>query len=145
MELDTGAAISVISEQTFKTVLLQQLPLQVSSLQLHTYTGEQLTVLGQIHVSVQYNDQSCSLPVIVVSGTGPNLMGRDWLKHIKLNWPKLCAVSMPTPLQEVLNRHRTVFRDELGKLDGTQASIVVDPNVQPRFYKPRSLPYSFKA
>ena len=52
---------------------------------------------------------------------------------------------MPTPLQEVLNWHRTVFRDELGKMDGTQASIVVDPNVQPRFYKPRSLSYSLKA
>ena len=144
MELDTGAAISVICEQTYKTVLLQQPPLQVSNLQLHTYTGEKLTVLGQINVSVQYGNQSFNLPVIVVSGTGPNLMGRDWLKHIKLNWAQVCAVSVPNPLQEVLNRHQTVFCDELGELKGTQASIAIDSNVQPR-YKPRSLPFTIKA
>ena len=43
MELDTGVAISVIREQTYKTVLLQQPPLQPSNLILHTYTGEQLS------------------------------------------------------------------------------------------------------
>ena len=144
MELDTGAAVSVISEQTYKTVLSQQPPLQVSNLQLHTYTGEKLTVLGQVSVNVQYGDQSLSLPVIVVSGTGPNLVGRDWLKHIKLNWAQLCAVSVPTPLQKVLNRHQTVFSGELGKLKGTKASIVIDSDVQPRFYKPRSLLLALK-
>ena len=77
MELDTGAAISVISEQIYKTVLSQQPPLQVSNLQLHAYTGEKLTVLGQVSVNVQYGDQSLGLPVIVVSGTGPNLMGTE--------------------------------------------------------------------
>jgi len=144
MELDTGTAISVISEQTYKTVLLQQRPLKVSNLQLHTYTGEKLTVLGQVNVIVKYNDQSLSLPVIVVSGTGPNLMGRDWLKHIKLNWAQLCAVSVPTPLQEVLNHHQAVFHDELGELKGTQASIVIDSYVQPRFYKSRSLLFALQ-
>jgi len=37
-----AAAITVISEQTYKTVLLQLPPLQVSNLQLRTYTGEKL-------------------------------------------------------------------------------------------------------
>jgi len=78
MELDIGTAISVISEQTYKTVLLQQSPLQVSNLQLHIYTGANLTVLGQVSVSIQYGDQSLNLPVTVMSGTGP----RNWLKHI---------------------------------------------------------------
>jgi len=145
MELDTGAAVSVISEQTYKTVLLQQPPLQVSELLLRTYTGERLTVLGKVNVRVRYGEQIVDLPVIVVSGSGPNLMGRDWLQHIKLKWAQLCAVSMPTPLQEMLDRHQAVFRDELGELKGTQASIVVDSSVQPRFYKPRTLPFALKA
>ena len=58
----------MISEQTYKTVLLQHPTLQPSNLTLHTYTGELLTVLGQLLVRVQYHNQSCSLPLIVVSG-----------------------------------------------------------------------------
>ena len=71
-------------------------------------------------------------------------MGRDWLKHIKLSWLQLCAVSMPTPLQEVFNCHQTVFRDVLGELKDTLASIVIGSDVQPCFYKPRSLPFALK-
>jgi len=59
---------------------------------------------------------------------GRNLIGRDWLKRIKLNWAQLCAESMPIPLQKVLNHHQTVFCDEFGELKGTQASIMIDSN-----------------
>ena len=55
--------------------------------------------------------------------------------HIKLNWPQLC-LEVPSPLQDILNHHKAVVSDELGELKGTQASIVIDPNIQPRFYKP---------
>jgi len=72
--------------------------------------------VGQGSVSVQYGYQSLSLPVILVSGTRSNFMDSNWLKPIKLNWAQLCAVSMPkSPLQEALNRHQTVFCDELGE------------------------------
>ena len=46
MELDTGAAISVINELAYNTILAQQPPLQKSNVKLlHTYSGEQLVVL----------------------------------------------------------------------------------------------------
>ena len=45
MELDTGAAISVINELVYNTILAQQPPLQKSNVKLHMYSGEQLVVL----------------------------------------------------------------------------------------------------
>ena len=48
MKLDTGAAISVINEVMYKTILAQQQPLKKSTVNLHTYSGEQLEVLGQL-------------------------------------------------------------------------------------------------
>ena len=87
-----------------------------------------------MQVTVHHNDQTVSLPLIVLRGSGPNLFGRNWLEQIKLNWPQLCTVSSSSALQEVLDKHATVFRDELGKLQGTQVSIEIDQDTQPRFF-----------
>ena len=35
--------------------------------------------------------------------------------------------------------------DELGLAKGVTATIQVDPKVQPRFFKPRTIPYALKA
>ena len=48
MELDTGAAISVINESTYKTILPQRPALEKSYVKLHNYSGEQLTILGRV-------------------------------------------------------------------------------------------------
>ena len=52
MELDTGASYSLIIEQTYQSVWLEKdglmLLIQESSVKLHTYTGEQVEVVGHI-------------------------------------------------------------------------------------------------
>jgi len=40
-------------------------------------------------VDVQYGDQNKQLPLTIVEGNGPSLLGRDWLRHIRLDWAKL--------------------------------------------------------
>ncbi len=42
--------------------------------------------MGELQTNVSYGDQHVQLPLIVVAGNGPNLMGRNRLKHIQLNW-----------------------------------------------------------
>ena len=87
MELDTGAAISVINKVTYKTIIAQQPPLKKSTVNLHIYSGEQLKILGELQVMVHHNDQTVPLLLIVLRGSGSNLFGRNWLEQIKLNWP----------------------------------------------------------
>ena len=50
MELDTGAAVSVMSEQTYKTVWNAEKapPIQPTKVQLHVYTGDTILVLGAL-------------------------------------------------------------------------------------------------
>ena len=74
MELDTGAAISIISEETQKRVLPDAV-LNKSSVALCTYTGKAMAVVGQLKVQVSYKTQSCLLPLIVVAGKGQSLFG----------------------------------------------------------------------
>ena len=80
MELDTGAFISLISEHQYKQ--LHEAPsLEKSSVILRTYTGESLLTLGSIRVTATCNNQTKTLPILVIKGNGPNLMGRDWLSN----------------------------------------------------------------
>ena len=61
MELDTGAAVSVISEKTFNR-LLPTAKLHPTSLLLRTYTGQPLTVVGQLKdIEVTYGACTHSL------------------------------------------------------------------------------------
>jgi hypothetical protein len=85
MELDTGSAVSLMSYTDAKS-LFQSVKVQDTSMILKTYTGERIKPRGTMDVRVQYGDQCRTLPVVIINGNGPSLFGRDWLKHIQLNW-----------------------------------------------------------
>ena len=142
MELDTGASVSLISAKTFAT-LQSSRQLQKSNTVLRTYSGEQIRVVGNIDVSVKYNTQVVTLPLLVIEGEGPSLLGRNWLKHIKLDWKNI-HIMKGDDLQLMLERHRGAFRDGLGKLQGYQAKIIIEPEATPKFCKARTVPYSMK-
>jgi len=90
MEIDTRAAISIISQDTLKRIFGSEEPKLTQT--FRTYTGEELCVLGKTTVTIMYNNQSANLPITVVRGTGPNLMGRDWLEHLNLDWKSIFRV-----------------------------------------------------
>ena len=85
MEVDTGAAVFIISEQT-KSTLYPRVSLIYPSVVLCTYTGKAMSVLGEMKVKVEYKDQSHNLTLMVVKGDGLNLFGRDWLQYFQLDW-----------------------------------------------------------
>ena len=76
MEVDTGTALSLINESVYKSSpFLNKLPLQSSTVQLHTYTGEEITVIRELSIKVQRGSQVHTLPLLVVPGQGPSLLG----------------------------------------------------------------------
>ena len=46
-------------------------------------------MLGSVEVDVAYQGQTAQLPLVVVKGGGPTLMGRNWLNKIVLNWNEI--------------------------------------------------------
>ncbi|XP_021364454.1 uncharacterized protein K02A2.6-like [Mizuhopecten yessoensis] len=80
-------------------------------------------------------------------GTGPNLMGRDWLQTFKLDWAnifKLETSNMEGEVKAIIDAHQEVFKEGLGTVRGVKAKIYVDPEAHPRYFKPRPVPYSLK-
>ena len=147
MEVDTGATLSIISQDTYRSLWSSDCvpPLRPSSAKLKTYTGEVIAVEGTINVNVVYKDQTAKVNLLVVAGNGPSLMRRDWLKHLRLDWSQLHQVrASKQQWQEVLDRHATVFKDEVGMLQGTTVKIHIDPQAQSKFYRPRSVPYALR-
>ena len=127
MELDTGATLSLVSEKTYHSLFSPDAAPQskASKAELKTYTREVLSILGTITVTVSYKDQVADLNLLVVAGDGPSLMGRDWLNHINLDWPRLNHVQATSASQQILDKHDSIFKDELGTIQGvTQANII---------------------
>ena len=81
LEIDTGACVTIILEDTFKG-LLPQKRLTQSKMRLSTNSGERLQAKGECEVTVEYQGQKKTLPLVVVEGRGPNLFGRNWLSEI---------------------------------------------------------------
>ena len=107
------------------------------------YTGTPLQVLGVMHATVDYGQQSATLPLLVIKGTGASLMGRNWLEKIILNWNSIHKVNSDQ-LQTVLTQYSEVFKPELDTMKNFKAKIFVDPTVPPRFCKARSVPYAMR-
>ena len=142
MELDTGASLSVISEQTYNSFFSNE-QLQPTDVTLRTHSGEELNILGSLTVEVEHNSQVSVLPLLVIKGRGPSLFGRNWLERIKVNWTDVHHLQ-DSAVDRIVNKYKNLFRDELGTLKGMTAKLFVTPNVQPCFFKPRAVPYLLK-
>ena len=84
----------------------------------------------------------------MVSGTGPNLLGRDLITPLGVGLDKFKEVrslELASPLQELLDKHAPVFSEGLGCFNGPPVKLKVDANAQPKFYKARSVPFALKS
>lgn len=115
MEFDTGASVSLISEKEWTRIKesTPQLALNTNNVpRLRTYDGNTIYPLGQIKLETDHNNQHHNLHALVVPGSGPNLLGRDWLSVLKLNWVTVHQVDR----DDFLKSHQTVFSERLGTL-----------------------------
>ena len=91
MELDTGSALSIIPLRLY-SAHFADLELSPSSVVLKTYTGERVRPTGALDVTVECNEQKVQAQLLVVDTCGPPLFGRDWLKLIRIDWPRVFRV-----------------------------------------------------
>ena len=139
MELDTGAAVSVISSSTHNR-MFPECPLLNTSAVLTTYTGEQMSLAGEIKVKVSYGNQMVdNFKLFVVEGDGPSLMGRDVIRL-----ESYLPITSPNKAQRILDKFSDVFEEGLGEMNTFTASLQLKPGVTPRFVKARPVPFALK-
>jgi len=145
MEVDTGAAVTLMSETAFRTVF-PSMEIQKTAEVLTTYTKARIDVVGKVWVTVEYEGRTYTeMPVLIVRGEGDTLLGRNWLSVIRLNWPRINpvrAVNASRDVDELLDKHKALFDEGVGELKGVKATLHLQEGFQPVFKRPRSVPYA---
>ena len=145
--VDTGAAVTLISEDVFRS--LRDCHLEETSITLTSYTSEEIPLLGKSRVLVRYGDQEQVLTLYVAKGNRACLLGRDWLQVIRLDWNTIASVHCLKKSQEskLLEEFKDVFEisKETGTIKGMKAKLTMREEANPRFYRPRPVPFALKA
>ena len=151
-EVDTGASVTLMNEDNFQKLSKGLNPTVNRARQpvLKTYADQTITAVGTSTVLVEYNNQQSNLELVIVPGTGPSLLGRDWLQHIKLDWSNIFHTKQVgnkncSSHPEQSNQFNDIFSDELGCFNGGKVSIHLKKDAQPVFLKARSVPFSLKS
>ncbi|XP_064459074.1 uncharacterized protein K02A2.6-like [Ornithodoros turicata] len=143
MQIDTGAAVSIITEDVCSSLGLRN-ALQPCTTRFKTYGGTPLHVTGKIDVLVEYEGQKKTLPVIVVPGRKPCLLGRDWLERLSLNWSDVFSIDAEDKVKHLAKKYSTVFSPGVGLIKGYQAKLVLKEGSLPVFCKSRQMPYALR-
>lgn len=147
MTLDTGACVSVISWKLYLK-RFKDIPMREATIMLKAYNGQPLKIEGVIEVVVEYQNQRVKLPLYVLRVKGPALFGRNWLRHIKLNWHTISLlqnkeIDDKMKLKTLLES-TSIFDEVLGKVTHVKAHLKMKPGAEPKFMKPRKVPYAMK-
>ena len=146
MEIDTGAAVSLVSCST-QTALFPHAILTKHKVQLRTYTAEPISLVGKMAVEVKHNCYTGQHDLYVVEGSGPSLIGSDWLSKIRLDWASIRAIAdseASSEIDSLLQRYPQVFQFGPGLMRHIKLSLTLKPVAKPRFCRPRSVPFSIK-
>ena len=160
MEVDTGATLSIVSEETWRRHWTRPRPrLEQTHDTLRTYTGQCVKIKGIVDVKVEGKKGEChTLPLMVVPGNGPSLLGRNWLSMLQLDWTRIHHVGASSStrrddgsqtsdkkrhprLEALLQKYDGVFKDSHQAAKTDAAKIYVEENATPKYFKARPLPY----
>ena len=90
-----------------------------------------LPVVEEVVVNTKHNKQANDLVLTIVVRDDPCLLGRDWLKHLKLNWKAIHSLQEHSVkiLEDLLERYSELFSEELGTIKSFRAKVNVDPQL----------------
>ena len=148
-QLDTGAGVTIINYSDFIS-RWGCTKLNASKVTLKSYSGDKIKVRGEVDVKVQIEEQSCILPLVVVDGKGPPLLGRSWLQKLRLPWNKIFAIntlenSANSTVDELLMEHEVLFdTSKTGTMKDFEAQLEVKEDIVPVFCKARPVPFSMR-
>ena len=91
------------------------------------------------------------LPLLVVHSSGPNLLGRNWIKAVRYSVPQLQALAVSessayadADLSQLKEEFSSLFAPGLGKFTGPPVNIPIQDNAQPVFKKARAVPLAVR-
>ncbi|XP_065075820.1 uncharacterized protein K02A2.6-like isoform X1 [Ochlerotatus camptorhynchus] len=157
MEIDCGAAVSVISSETYEGEFAD-ISMQKCTKKLAVISGSRLVVEGQIPVQVELNGRRKTVKLIVLrSGSSfTPLLGRDWLDIFYSDWrnafgsgASVNQLSFPASEEQIVDDVKGRFANIFDKsmftpIKGFQADLVLKKGAVPIFKRAYDVPLRLK-
>ena len=148
IEVDTGTSISLLNWETFQKINCESnISLLPTKSKLKTYSGD----IGKSDIEFTYEGNKIRTTFLITGERSPNVLGTDILVKLRLNWENIfnsfstsevVSTSDNVALNKIISDYKVVFSDESGTLKDFQADIPIDPQVTPKYFCARPVPYS---
>nr|XP_029719600.1 uncharacterized protein K02A2.6-like [Aedes albopictus] len=157
-EVDCGSPVSLMSLND-KKVYLDELPLLETDVELRSYCGNKIEVCGYVEAEVQYNGMSNCLRLFVVNTERHPLLGREWMRKMKVDWneiirntvPCVATIAVRNPgkalsgaVGDLIGQFPRVFDSSIGTIRDVKAALHLKPNSKPVFMKARTIPFAIR-
>ncbi|XP_058042805.1 uncharacterized protein LOC131200245 [Ahaetulla prasina] len=118
MEIDTGSPITIVSWSMVQELLpqIKRNHLQTQYLQVRDFQGNRVPVDGIATVNVVYGQHKKKLPVTIVQGNLPSLMGWDWIHPLGIGLYGVLEIQADCQYMkdDLLHEFQDVFAGTLG-------------------------------
>ena len=138
MEVDTGTTTSLLNWDTFQKInISSQFDLSPTKCKFQTYSGKIILLKRVVKAEFSLEGKN----VLITSENYPNVLGRDILGVLCLNWNELFVVLMisdcttDVPLKNILPEYQDIFTDKLGTLKNVQVTNPFDHSAKPKLYR----------
>ena len=152
-EIDTGTYASVISQKVYKENSVN-IQIESTSKKLRAYGGHPLVPIGElVNLKAIFNDKQERVKCFVLPGTGPALMGRQWLEQFgawplnipNLNLLKINELEKHNELRDyIVKEFEMLFDDSPGMYNKSTTKIHLKENTRSVALKFRHVVYALK-
>lgn len=128
LELDTGSCATIVSENIYNK--LGKPYLNNTSTSFISFSGHNISLLGEQTVSVKYKNRQAFLKLYFASGDCNNLLGRDWIDELNLtdmSLQEICNTSAVLSVSLKSKTKRVTFSDSI---TSNENSIDCNTNLQ---------------
>ena len=161
---DTGATGDIFDERQFKQyegMLGRKIKLEQSQAKLYAYgSNKSLEILGEFKATLRAGKNSIESNIIVtkekssyplLSESSLEALGLiTYNKEFVTRQPKRryqlnqVTANMRPAIADIIQKHKGVFDQRIGKAKGKQVEIITDENVKPVIQKSRRIPYNLE-
>ncbi|XP_056109383.1 uncharacterized protein K02A2.6-like [Rhinichthys klamathensis goyatoka] len=137
-KLDTGAECNVLSLKTYNSLGITE-KLSKSTCKLLTYSGHQMSPVGQNQLTCEYKGQKHIIQFQIVERDAPAILGRSTCQSLGLI-QRIHEVSVEN--DDIMKNYEDLFSG-LGCMPGYH-HIQIDSSVKPVVHAPRKVPVALK-
>lgn len=152
MEVNTGASADIIIMETYQENRCKLNKFMPVNIQLRTYSEDVIKPIGKHDGELVYDNQNLNISLIVADTKEPNLLGRDILRLLRLNWEIWFDINnireiatTKKKLKEILSEYNVVFMSDLGTLKCVEGESTANADCEPNFFGPDCEPKRFRS